>query len=85
MREQIAILVDGTVVPCCLDHEGIINLGNVKDQSLEDILQGKRARELYNGFTGKRWLSPYAENVVIENALVTDRLWYNSIRSIDPG
>lgn len=29
LRSQAAILVDGTVVPCCLDGEGVINLGNV--------------------------------------------------------
>lgn len=31
LRNQVAILVDGTVVPCCLDGEGVINLGNINE------------------------------------------------------
>ncbi|MDD5675183.1 MAG: SPASM domain-containing protein [Chitinivibrionales bacterium] len=51
LRDQIAILADGTVTPCCLDAEGIINLGNIFTQELADILRGARARNLYNGFS----------------------------------
>ena len=38
MKEQIAILVDGTVVPCCLDNNGDIPLGNIFEQTIEEIL-----------------------------------------------
>jgi len=38
LKDQIAILVDGTVVPCCLDNNGDIQLGNIIEESLEDIL-----------------------------------------------
>ena len=51
MREQVAVLVDGTVVPCCLDHEGDIPLGNLLTQELEEILSGQRAQALYDGFS----------------------------------
>jgi len=51
LREQVAVLCDGTVVPCCLDHEGDIPLGNLFVQELEEILQGERAREMYEGFS----------------------------------
>lgn len=51
LRDQIAILVDGTVVPCCLDREGAINLGNIKDSSLDEIVNSKRARDLFEGFS----------------------------------
>ena len=54
LREQIAILWDGTVVPCCLDHEGDIPLGNLFFQSLEEILASPRARALYDGFSARR-------------------------------
>lgn len=40
--QQIAILAEGTVVPCCLDAEGIISFGNIFEQSLPEILSGKR-------------------------------------------
>ena len=54
LREQAAVLVDGTVVPCCLDHEGDIPLGNLLEQDLEEILSGPRARALYDGFSRGR-------------------------------
>ncbi len=50
LRQQIAILVDGTVVPCCLDGEGIINLGNIKEQKFVEIINGTRAEEIRLGF-----------------------------------
>lgn len=51
LRNQIGVLVDGTVVPCCLDSQGAINLGNLHHQTLEEILNSPRARRLYEGFT----------------------------------
>lgn len=54
LRSQVAVLCDGTVVPCCLDHEGDIPLGNLFAQSLEEILASPRAEELYQGFTHRR-------------------------------
>ncbi len=51
LRNQIAILVEGTVVPCCLDGNGIISLGNVKEQTLESILQSERVQKIQDGFS----------------------------------
>ncbi len=51
LREQIAVLCDGTVVPCCLDHEGDIPLGNLFTQELSEILASPRAKALYDGFS----------------------------------
>lgn len=51
LRNQVAILVDGTVIPCCLDGEGIINLGNIYDNTLEEILESDRAKAIYEGFS----------------------------------
>lgn len=51
LRNQIGVLVDGSVVPCCLDHAGEITLGNLFHQSLDEILASPRARALYDGFT----------------------------------
>lgn len=53
LRDQLGILVDGTVVPCCLDADGVINLGNIKNQELEDIINSKRAKAIYDGFSRK--------------------------------
>ena len=53
LRDQIGILWDGTVVPCCLDHEGDIPLGNILTQNLCDILESPRAKAIYEGFSKK--------------------------------
>lgn len=51
LRSQAAILVDGTVVPCCLDGEGVINLGNVHEKSFGEIVEGERANNIVDGFS----------------------------------
>ncbi len=54
LRDQIGILCDGTVVPCCLDCNGRINLGNILKEDFEDILSSKRVTDIYNGFTARK-------------------------------
>ena len=56
--DQIAILCDGTVVPCCLDCKGIIHLGNVFETPLSDILQTQRYRAMIEGFRNHRIVEP---------------------------
>ncbi|WP_334072787.1 MULTISPECIES: radical SAM/SPASM domain-containing protein [Paenibacillus] len=51
LRNQAGILVDGTVIPCCLDGEGVINLGNVHNTPFSEIIEGERANRLYDGFS----------------------------------
>lgn len=50
LRHQIAILADGTVIPCCLDGEGVIKLGNLQQESFAAIIQGTRAEKIRQGF-----------------------------------
>ncbi len=54
LRDQVGVLWDGTVVPCCLDHEGDIPLGNLYHQTLEEILDSPRARAIYDGFSRRK-------------------------------
>lgn len=54
LRDQIGILVDGTVVPCCLDGEGAINLGNIMSTPFDKIINGERATSIYNNFTNRK-------------------------------
>ncbi len=53
MRTHIGILCDGTVVPCCLDSEGKIPLGNIFEQDINKILLSPRALNIYNGFASR--------------------------------
>ena len=50
LKSHIGILANGVVVPCCLDGEGVINLGDLHDSSLEEILNSKRAKAMLEGF-----------------------------------
>jgi len=50
LKEQVAILVDGTVVPCCLDNNGDIPLGNIFEETLEDILNKPKSVEIKKNF-----------------------------------
>lgn len=54
LRDQIGVLCDGTVVPCCLDHEGDIPLGNLFAESMEEILEKPRTKAIYEGFGNKK-------------------------------
>jgi MoaA/NifB/PqqE/SkfB family radical SAM enzyme len=50
LSSHFGILVDGTVVPCCLDKEGAIALGNLQSAPLAEILESPRALAVLNGF-----------------------------------
>lgn len=54
LRNQVGVLSDGTVVPCCLDSKGDIALGNLFQTPFAEILAGKRAQSLYNGFSARQ-------------------------------
>ena len=50
LKDQFGILCDGTVVPCCLDSDGVIRLGNIFGENIEDILSCERAKNIVDGF-----------------------------------
>ena len=53
LRDQLGVLCDGTVVPCCLDHDGDLALGNLLTQDMEEILNSPRAKAIYEGFSNR--------------------------------
>ena len=54
LRDHFGILCDGTVVPCCLDSDGVIALGNIFREALGDILSSPRAKAMVEGFSCRR-------------------------------
>lgn len=54
LKDQIAILVDGTVIPCCLDGEGFINLGNIYESTMEEIMSNDRTKNMIEGFKSRK-------------------------------
>ena len=58
LRNHVGILVDGTVVPCCMDADGVLALGNLFEAPLEDILASPRAVAIKTGFDCRRAVEP---------------------------
>jgi radical SAM protein with 4Fe4S-binding SPASM domain len=54
LRDHFGILSDGTVVPCCLDSDGVIALGNVFHEDLSQILASPRAQAIAEGFRQRK-------------------------------
>lgn len=62
LRTHIAILSNGTVVPCCLDGNGVIALGNIFTESLEDILSNKRTAVILDNFRRRLAAEPLCQH-----------------------
>lgn len=54
LKNQIAILVNGDVVPCCLDENANILLGNIFENTLEEILNSDKATRIIEGFNNNK-------------------------------
>lgn len=50
LKDQFGILSDGTIVPCCLDSDGVVNLGNIFTDDIDAVLTSKRATDIVEGF-----------------------------------
>ncbi len=61
LRNHFGILVDGTVVPCCLDKEGKIPLGKIQNQSVSEILDSPQAKEILTGFLNRKLINPLCQ------------------------
>lgn len=61
LRDQVGILVDGTVVPCCLDGEGIINLGNIYEDDFLEIITSDRATKMKKNFENRKVIEKYCK------------------------
>lgn len=54
LKDHIGILVDGTVVPCCLDSLGIIPLGNILKEELDVIIEKQRYKDMLDNFKNNK-------------------------------
>lgn len=54
LRNQVAILVNGDVVPCCLDQNGDIKLGNIYNQSFYEIINSDFSKSIIKGFENNK-------------------------------
>ena len=51
LKDHIGILVNGDIIPCCLDALGVIKLGNIYNNTLDEIIKSDRYQNMLKGFT----------------------------------
>ena len=54
LRSHIGILVNGDIVPCCLDYNGTITLGNILNDDIDTILRDKRVKNMQENFLNNK-------------------------------
>ena len=54
LKTHIAILSNGDVVPCCLDGEGVLKLGNIFEESLSSILEKEKTKRIKKSFQNRK-------------------------------
>ena len=54
LKDHIGILVNGTIIPCCLDSKGIINLGNIYKDNIKNILNNDKVNNMLEGFKNNK-------------------------------
>lgn len=67
LKTQIAILADGTVVPCCLDSNGIIDLGNIYKENIEEIQKKERYQKLKKSFQDRKPCEKLCKSCTFKN------------------
>lgn len=50
LSKQIGVLSNALLVPCCMDYDGVLSLGNLLDSDLDELLKGKKAMDMKEGF-----------------------------------
>ena len=61
LRSQIAILSNGEVVPCCLDQDANIKLGNIFEEDMEKILEKDLVKEIIKGFESHKIIHSFCK------------------------
>ena len=67
LNSQLAILSNGIVTPCCLDDDGIINLGNIFKESLDTILAKEKTRKIIKGFRDNKCVELLCQSCTYKN------------------
>lgn len=73
LKDQLAILVDGTVVPCCLDSKGIMNLGNIYENSLEEIINSNKYQNIKKGFSNRKACEELCKHCSFKDRLIKNK------------
>ena len=71
LQSHIAILASGKVVPCCLDCDGIIELGDLHKNTLDDILSFERSVKMLEGFNEGKAIEELCQKCSYKNRFNT--------------
>lgn len=66
-RTHIGILSDGTVIPCCLDSEGCINLGNIFQKKFKDIIESQEFINLNKNIKNGKFITELCKHCSYKN------------------
>lgn len=66
-RSHIGILVDGTIIPCCLDSKGLLKLGNIFTDDLDEIFKSKKFLDIHDGFLNNKLTNNLCKNCSFRN------------------
>lgn len=61
LTRHIGILSDGTVIPCCLDSDGIISLGNIFENHIKNILSSDKCRMFVKSLKDGKMIEPLCQ------------------------
>lgn len=67
LKSQLAILSDGTVTACCLDDDGLINLGNIFEEDLKEILEKEKTKRIIEGFRNNKRVEKLCQSCYYKN------------------
>lgn len=71
----LTIRADGSVVPCCYDLTSKLVMGNILDQSLTDIWNGRKYQILRRSIASKKYISICATCAVVRPATYLIPKW----------
>ena len=73
LKDQLAILVDGTIVPCCLDSDSVISLGNIYQNTLEEIINSNRFQTMKIGFSNHKKVEELCKHCSFKNRFARNK------------
>jgi radical SAM protein with 4Fe4S-binding SPASM domain len=62
--ESVVVLQDGRVTPCCFDYEGKLSLGNLHENTLDEIWQSQKYQDLRQHHLGGDFNNPLCQNCI---------------------
>ncbi len=72
-KTHIGILSNGNVTPCCLDSGGIINLGNIFNETLSDIIHSEMFKKINNGFKNNKIVHELCQSCTYRNKFINKK------------